>query len=136
MTQHQLASSKTWKPTANIRVFIVSLILIFIFGIITFYFDISTLFQTSSSLTNPQIFPKEYEFSKSDPFRLITGSNYLKCDSLSALEKDVRYDLDHRIYVEQEYQQLHSQNNLFCGTARLSKKSLKYFFKHTLSGVP
>lgn len=79
---------------------------------------------------------EEYEFSRSDPLKVIVGINYAKCKSLSSVEKDVKEDLDYRIEVAQKYKQLQRDNQLFCGTSRLSKRSLTYLFKHTLLGIP
>ena len=129
-----LMTGKSWKPPLNIRVFIISLMIIFIFGIVALYFDSSFI---SFQVANKRQLPiEEYEFVRADPFKVIAGSNYPKCQRLSSLEKDVKNDLEHRVEIEQEYRQLHSQDSLFCGTSRLSKKSLKYLFKHTLLGIP
>jgi len=131
------SSKSWWKPPLNIRVFVISLVIIFIFGIVALYFDSSFIsFQNDVSNQQKQLSIEEYEFTRSDPFKVITGSNYLKCQSLSSLEKDLKNDLEHREEIEQEYRHRHSQNNLFCGTSRLSKKSLTYLFKHTLLGIP
>lgn len=127
------STSKSWKPPLNIRVFVLSLVIVFAFGIIALYFDSSFLpFQVPKETYSIE----EYEFERSDPFKVIMGINYQKCKTMTSLEKDVKHDLEHRQEVEQEYRNLQKENQLFCGTSRLSKKSLTYFFKHTLLGIP
>ena len=109
---------------------LLGLIIVLLIGIATTFYEGLLI-----TIGNPKPTDDSISF-RADKSMVIEKKNYPKCEKIQSLEQELLDEVNSRDETISKFKKLHDENELFCGTARKSKRSIEYFLKTTILGYP